>query len=104
MLGDRVVLVTGATGGLGRVVVKRFLAEGARVAAVYRSDLRLNELMDYTDRAPNLMGFKADITDASSVASLVDAVVKEYGRIDVLLNIAGGYMGGKTLPETDVSV
>jgi len=101
LLGDRVVIVTGATGGLGRVVVKRFLAEGARVAAVYRSDVKLNELIEYTDHTPNLKGFKADVTDASSVASLVDAVVKEYGRVDVLLNIAGGYAGGKTLPETD---
>jgi NAD(P)-dependent dehydrogenase (short-subunit alcohol dehydrogenase family) len=103
LLGDKVALVTGATGGLGRVVVKRFLSEGAKVAAVYRSDIRLNELMEYTGQPLNLRGFKADVTDALSVASLIDAVVKEYGRVDILLNIAGGYVGGKNLPETDVA-
>ncbi len=101
MLGDRVVLVTGATGGLGRVVVKRFLAEGAKVAAVYRSEDKLKDLKDYVGGSPALSGFKADVTDARSVASMVEAVVKEHGRVDVLLNIAGGYTGGKLLNEAE---
>ncbi len=101
MLGDRVVLVTGATGGLGRVVVKRFLAEGAKVAAVYRSEDRFKELRDHVGGSQALSGFKADVTDAGSVASLVEAVVKEHGRVDVLLNIAGGYTGGKPLNEAE---
>jgi NAD(P)-dependent dehydrogenase (short-subunit alcohol dehydrogenase family) len=98
MLSDRVILVTGATGGLGRIVVKRFLAEGAQVAAVYRSEDKLRELVEF---AGSIAGFKADVTDPASVASLVGNVYRKLGRIDVLLNIAGGYAGGKPLQETE---
>lgn len=101
MLGERVVLVTGATGGLGRVVVKRFLAEGAKVAAVYRSEEKLKGLKEYVGGSPALSGFKADVTDAGSITSLIKAVAKEHARIDVLLNIAGGYTGGKPLNEAE---
>lgn len=101
MLNERVVLVTGATGGLGRVVVKRLLAEGARVAAVYRSEERLRELEEYVGGGRGLVGYSADVTDAASVASMVEAVKRDHGRIDVLLNIAGGYTGGKPLNESE---
>ncbi len=100
MLSSRVVLVTGATGGLGRVVVKRFLAEGATIAAVYRSEEKFKDLIAY---AGPITGFKADVTDDASVATLVADVTKKFGRVDVLLNIVGGYDGGKPLQETDVA-
>ena len=101
ILDNRVVLITGATGGLGRVVTRRFLVEGAKVAAVYRSEDKFRNLVEYVGHNPTLEGFKADVTDANSVASLVDAVIKEHGRVDILLNIAGGYTGGKPLPEAE---
>ena len=100
MLGNRVVVVTGATGGLGRVVVKRFLAEGATLAAVYRSEGRFNELVEYTGEG-KLTGFKADVTDAVSVSTLAGEVTKQLGRVDVLLNIAGGYSGGLPMNESE---
>ena len=100
MLGNRVVLVTGATGGLGRVVVKRFLAEGATLAAVYRSEGRFNELVEYTGEG-KLTGFKADVTDAVSVSTLASEITKQLGRVDVLLNIAGGYSGGLPMNESE---
>jgi len=100
MLSKRIVLVTGATGGLGRVVVKRFLAEGASIAAVYRSEDKLKELLEYVG-GEAMTGFKSDVTDPASVASLVGEVTRRLGRIDVLLNVAGGYSGGKPLLESD---
>jgi len=100
LLGNRVVLVTGATGGLGRVVVKRFLAEGATLAAVYRSEGRFNKLVEYAGEG-KLTGFKADITDAVSVSTLAGEVTKQLGRVDVLLNIAGGYSGGLPINESE---
>ncbi len=103
MLDNRVVLVTGATGGLGRVVVKRFLVEGANVAAVYRNEEKLRELVEYAGGG-KLTGFKADVTDPASVSSLVGEVTKQLERVDVLLNIAGGYAGGKPLQESEVSL
>jgi NAD(P)-dependent dehydrogenase (short-subunit alcohol dehydrogenase family) len=103
MLSNRVALVTGATGGLGRVVVKRFLTEGATVAAVYRNEDKLKKLVEYIgDNKIN--GFKADVTDPASVSSLVAEVTKQLGRIDVLLNIVGGYTGGMLLQESEEAV
>jgi len=103
LLGNRVVLVTGATGGLGRVVVKRLLAEGAIVAAVYRSEEKFSELIKYAGGG-KLTGFKADVTDAASVSSLAGEVTRQLGRVDVLLNIAGGYSGGLPLQESDATM
>lgn len=103
MLNDRVVIVTGSTGALGRVVAKRLMEEGARVAAVYRTRERFEELQRLVGGAPsNLSGFEADVTDSSDVTKLVDEVLKRYGRVDALLNIAGAYEGGRSLAETEV--
>lgn len=102
MLENRVALVTGATGGLGRVVVKRFLQEHATVAAVYRSEDKLEELRRYAGE--DVAGFKADVTDAASVQSLRGQVTGRLGRVDILLNIAGGYAGGVPLAEAEESM
>jgi NADP-dependent 3-hydroxy acid dehydrogenase YdfG len=100
MHSNRVVLITGATGGLGRVVTKRFLAEGAVVAAVYRSEDKLKELIEYVGEG-KVNGFKADVTDPASVSTLIAEVTKKLGRVDVLLNIVGGYTGGTPLQESE---
>jgi len=100
MVRDRVVLVTGATGNLGRVTVARFLKEGARVAAVYRSEDRMRNLEEAVGKVPNLKSFKSDVENAESVDAMVKEVLKEYGRIDILLNIVGGWAGGKNVGET----
>jgi len=97
----KVVLVTGATGGLGRVVVKRFLEAGETVAAVYRDEARLQELVSYAGgERDKLRGFRADVTLETSVREMVEGVVKRYGRIDALLNLAGGYRGGVDIAGT----
>ena len=70
--------MTGSTGALGRVVAKRLMEEGARVAAVYRTRERFEELQRLVGGAPsNLIGFEADVTDSSDVIKLVDEVLNE---------------------------
>ena len=100
MLNNKVVLITGATGGLGKVVTKKFLAEGAVVAAVYRSEDKLKELIEYVGEG-KVNGFKADVTDPASVSALIAEVTKKLGRVDVLLNIVGGYAGGIPLQQSE---
>jgi NAD(P)-dependent dehydrogenase (short-subunit alcohol dehydrogenase family) len=100
-LDGRVVLVTGATGNLGRVVVKRLLEAGAAVAAVYRDETKFRELRAFVGGAPgSLDGFKADVTEEASVRDMVGAVLGRHGRIDSLLNLAGAYRGGAELAAT----
>ncbi|WP_022882910.1 SDR family NAD(P)-dependent oxidoreductase [Gryllotalpicola ginsengisoli] len=84
-LKGRVVVVTGAARGIGRGIVDRFLAEGARVAALDLSfDDRPGE--EASDR---LIEVACDVTDAASVAAAVEAVRSRFGRVDVLVNNAG---------------
>ena len=94
-LGGKVVLVTGATGGLGRVVVKRLLGSGAVVAAVYRDEARFQDLLAAAGGARDaLSGLKADVTSEAEVREMVEEVVRRHGRVDALLNLVGTYRGG----------
>ncbi len=97
----KVVLVTGATGGLGKAVVKRLLDAEAVVAAVYRTEEKLQGLVDFLGgERTALGGFRADLTREEEVNELVDAVLKHYGRIDALLNLTGGWRGGAEVAAT----
>ena len=90
----RVVLITGAKGGLGSFVTKRFLAAGANVVGTSRS-------IQQTDFAsPHFTAIAVDFSDAAAVKSLVDQVISRFGKIDVLAHVLGGFAAG-TVAETD---
>lgn len=91
MLENKVVLITGATRGMGFAISKRALALGAKVVLVYRSDSvqakkALDELSEHADQMHLI---QADITLADDRARIVDEAIKQFGRIDVLVNNAG---------------
>ena len=80
---DRVIVVTGGQGVLGRAVVRTALAGGSRVAAVdYAPASALGEAM--------VLG-GVDLTDAAAAGKAMDDIASRLGRIDALLNIAGGF-------------
>jgi NAD(P)-dependent dehydrogenase (short-subunit alcohol dehydrogenase family) len=100
-LKGKIVLVTGATGSLGRAVVKRLIGSGAAVAAVYRDDARFKRLLDFVGEAGgSLSGFRADVTSEPEVRTMVDGVLARYGRVDALLNLAGAFRGGADIAGT----
>lgn len=80
-LEGKIALVTGGTRGIGAEMVRAFASEGARVAF---SGTKLVKAA-----VPNTQGFAADFSDRDAPASLVDAVVKQFGGIDILVNNAG---------------
>jgi NAD(P)-dependent dehydrogenase (short-subunit alcohol dehydrogenase family) len=91
----KVVLVAGGTGGLGRAVSLAFLLEGAKTVVTYRSESELTSLRETAgEHAARLEGHVVDVTDEAAIKQLVDAIVQEHGRIDVLVNTVGGYAGG----------
>ncbi len=101
---ERVVMVTGAAGHLGGAVVARLLEEKARLVAVdleaeglLRRFPRLAESRDHLVAAP------VDLTDPDALAGWVKSAIDRWGRIDVLLNLAGGYQGGHPLHQADAN-
>ena len=94
-LQGKVVLITGAKGGLGTFVTNSFLQSGARVFGVSRS------IVDSDFAHPNFSGISAALSDADRARQLVDAVVDKAGRIDGLLHLVGGFAGGRSVADTD---
>jgi NAD(P)-dependent dehydrogenase (short-subunit alcohol dehydrogenase family) len=101
----RIVLVTGGTGGLGRAVSLAFLREGATVAVTWRRESEFTSLASAAgDRAAQLAGFKADVTDPHATADLVTQIQSRFKRLDVLVNTVGGYAGGTQLWQLEPAV
>ncbi|HMV46429.1 MAG TPA: SDR family NAD(P)-dependent oxidoreductase [Blastocatellia bacterium] len=101
---DQVVAVTGVAGNLGMAVANAFAAAGAGIAFVDRSPDRLSRLFPELAASPNhFIAPPTDVTDVASVAASVEAIHQHFGRIDALVNTAGGYRAGTPLHETPVS-
>jgi NAD(P)-dependent dehydrogenase (short-subunit alcohol dehydrogenase family) len=99
---DKVVLVAGGTGGLGRAVSLAFVAEGAKTIVTYRKDEEFAALQKSAgSRSTLLEGHAVDVTDEAAIQSLVDAIVSRHGRLDILVNAVGGYAGGIKLWELE---
>ena len=89
-LADRVVVVTGASKGIGYACVSAFLAEGATVAMISRSRANLDAALAGLPRATRgPLAIAADMTDPIAARNAVDAVEAQLGPIDVLVNSAG---------------
>ncbi|MFB6172602.1 MAG: SDR family NAD(P)-dependent oxidoreductase [Haloarculaceae archaeon] len=86
-LEDDVVVVTGASRGLGRSMVERFAAEGARVVLTARDEERLREVA--ADLPGESLVVPADVRDADAVARVIERTVESFGRLDTLVNNAG---------------
>lgn len=97
-LTDRVVIVTGAAGGLGSACARRFMDAGARVALV---DLNASALETFVnDAGERSKAWAVDLSDRSECRLLVEEVMGEFGRIDVLIACAGVM---QTKPFLDLS-
>lgn len=86
-MSNRIVAVSGSTGGLGRVVVQLFRDRGDTVAGISRSG-----------------EYPADLSDPAAAVKVVDRIVQDHGRLDVLVMCTGGFAGGQPVAETDDDV
>lgn len=102
-IAGKVAVITGAGGVLGGNIAKHFIAQGAKVAALdirrEQLDARVEELRADGGEA---IGFVGNVLDLESLKSVASQIVEKWGRIDILLNIAGGNTPGGTLaPDAD---
>ncbi|RMF67389.1 MAG: SDR family NAD(P)-dependent oxidoreductase [Calditrichaeota bacterium] len=88
---DKVVIVTGASGGIGRVLAQQFAEHGARVVVhFHQNEARAEETLASLQGESHLL-LQADLRQPEAADQLTTAVVQKYGRVDVLVNNAGIY-------------
>ena len=86
---NKVVIITGGSGGLGRGTAKRLLEEGAAVVLVDIDPAGLDAAAKKLDAGDRVLTVKADVTREEDVRRYVDATIERFGRIDVFFNNAG---------------
>jgi NAD(P)-dependent dehydrogenase (short-subunit alcohol dehydrogenase family) len=94
-LNGKIILITGAKGGLGTFVTEAFLAAGAKVIGVSRSI----QQSDFSH--PEFTAMPAELSTGDAAGKLAAAVVAQFGRIDSLVHVMGAFAGGKSIAETD---
>jgi NAD(P)-dependent dehydrogenase (short-subunit alcohol dehydrogenase family) len=106
LLEGRVAIITGGSGALGRAVTECFLVSGARVAVPYIIDAEvpiLEKRLDGRFPSSQLMTRKCDVGAEDQIAKLVDEIVRAWGKLDILVNLVGGFWGGTPVAETTLA-
>ena len=103
-LDGKIVIMTGAGRGLGRAMALDLAEAGAELVAAARTQEQIEETAELI-RATGRRGIavQVDITDSASVQAMVEAALAEFGRIDVLVNNAGGVSRGWNKPLEDIT-
>jgi NAD(P)-dependent dehydrogenase (short-subunit alcohol dehydrogenase family) len=99
---DKVILITGAAGGFGRLLVDRFANAGSKLVL---SDLILESLDDFAEpfrnRGCDIVTQRCDVSIEADVRALVETAVARYGRLDIAINNAGMSSAMKSLIDTE---
>ena len=103
----KIVIVTGASSGIGRSTARLFAMEGAKVVAAARRLKRLEDLRDKVaaENAPGvILPVKTDVRDPAQIEAMFDTCLKEFGHLDILVNNAGVLDGQLPIHETTPEV
>ncbi len=101
VLANQVVLITGASSGIGRATAEAMAQQGARLAVNYLKNRAGAEAASETIRKAGgqALPIRADVTRSGDVRAMVEAVRKKWGRIDILVNNAGDLIARRTLAD-----
>ncbi len=97
-LTNRTAIITGGAGALGGAMAESLARAGVRVGILSRSSDRVTaQVQSIEDAGGSAMALVADVTDRDTLTAARDAVLAEWGQIDILINAAGGNMPGATI-------
>ena len=96
---DKVTIITGASMGIGRAMAYILADEGCHVVCAARSHEKIERIAaDIRAKGRKALAIETDVSDKQSIQQMVDATLKEFGRIDILINNAGGPLAGMARP------
>jgi NAD(P)-dependent dehydrogenase (short-subunit alcohol dehydrogenase family) len=94
----KVAVITGASGVLGGSIARSFVKQGAKVVALGTKQEKIdNTVADLQALGGDAIGFACNVLDVEALKSVANTVVEKWGKVDILLNIAGGNLPGATL-------
>ncbi|MGA7369977.1 MAG: SDR family NAD(P)-dependent oxidoreductase [Nitrososphaeraceae archaeon] len=94
----KIVLITGSSGAVGSRLLDFFTTYGATTIGTYRDEMSI----DITrSKSEGIDLFRCNTMEDADVTSLVSTISKKYGRIDILVNTVGGYLGGKSVVDLE---
>lgn len=97
---DKVAVITGGTGVLGSSIAEHLATSGAKIVIIGRNQETIDESVQKLKNSGfEALGIAANILDKNSLTSAKNKIISHYGRIDILLNAAGGNMPGATISE-----
>ena len=103
-LDGRVALITGSGRGLGRAMALAFADAGADIVCTARTQSEIDAVADQVRaKGRRAVALPSDVTDSASVAAMVERAVAELGRVDILINNAGGRTVGDGRPVHEIS-
>jgi len=101
---DKIVIITGASSGIGKALAENFSSGNAKVVIAARNEAKLNQLkMDLEKSNPDVLAVKTDVSVESDCKNLIEKTVERFGGIDILINNAGISMRA-VFEETDLTV
>ena len=102
---NQVILITGATGNLGRALVDALADSGSKLALFDHLEGRLSEMYsDLEGKIRLLYVENIDLSEQEAARRGIDQVIDRFGRIDIVINAAGGYAGGDPVDQTSVEL
>jgi 3-oxoacyl-[acyl-carrier protein] reductase len=102
LLENRVAVISGATGGLGRVVSKFFAEQGAHLALIGNNPKKINALTDEIGLADKkILPISIDVSNPKSAQEAKHAVISKFDQIDIYLHLVGGWIGGNPVVEVE---
>jgi NADP-dependent 3-hydroxy acid dehydrogenase YdfG len=98
-LDGKVAIITGAGSGIGASIARHFVGAGAQIVITGRSAEKLDAARELTGVSERVRTFVMDVADRGQVHELIEQTMRDYGRIDMLVNNAGVNIAERSLPQ-----